>query len=157
MSHVSIPSHDIPYLPENIIMMHATLFPLTSSDPTSIKPCTMPTQFELARLAEVVPPPSGKDDSKVWLEKIKNSNSLNGTERRWQWYQPWLEERGYRLRPRYKTGWEPPDRRGHAEREDCVEQIVRVCSSLMEGKELNFISQHGCSTPPAFQTGSQSS
>lgn len=86
----------------------------------------MPTTSQLARIAESCSPPSGKDDTQVWAAKANNINSLNGTERRWMWYQPWLEERGYVLRPRYRVGWRPPSNRGFAEREDCVEQAVRV-------------------------------
>ena len=99
----------------------------------------MPSPSELARLVETVPPPSGVDDHKVWLAKARNANALNGTEIWWRWYQPWLEQRGYLLRPRYRPGWEPPARRGHAEREDCVEQTVRG-DSFREESQFNAFS-----------------
>ena len=84
-----------------------------------------PTTYDLARLAETQPPPSGFDDASVRHAKKENRNALNGTERRWRWYQPWLEEHGYLLRPRYRPGWEPPADRFFS-KEDCMEQTVRA-------------------------------
>ena len=83
-----------------------------------------PTAYDLARLAETHPPPSGIDDASVRQAKKENPNALNGTELRWRWYQPWLEEQGYLLRPRYRPGWKPADAR-ILHREDCMEQTVR--------------------------------
>ncbi|KZV60309.1 hypothetical protein PENSPDRAFT_694368 [Peniophora sp. CONT] len=55
----------------------------------------MPSESELARLAETAPPPSGLDDDVVRQAKKRNPNNLNGTELRWRWYYPWLKQRGY--------------------------------------------------------------
>lgn len=40
-------------------------------------------------------------------DEYESLQKLNGSERRWAAYQPWLKTLGYNLRPRYQPGWSP--------------------------------------------------
>ncbi|KAI0312540.1 hypothetical protein OF83DRAFT_1176535 [Amylostereum chailletii] len=44
------------------------------------------------------------ESTRLWKE---NPGTLNRVERWWTRHQPWLEECGYRLRPRYQPDWKP--------------------------------------------------
>lgn len=98
----------------------------------------MSTQSELARLAETTIPPSGRDTRAILYLKSQNANALNGTEFRWRHYQPWLEEKGYLLRPRYHPQWQPVAQRTYVEREDSLEATVRVYNGIDRPPELNM-------------------
>lgn len=51
-------------------------------------------------------PPPGLSTS-VGHSLPRNRGGLTDVEKEWCEIEPWLEEHGYRLRPRYRPGWIP--------------------------------------------------
>lgn len=46
-------------------------------------------------------------NTEIWKRYMRVDGDLHFSEIRWRNMQPWLNEKGYQLRPRFRPGWVP--------------------------------------------------
>jgi hypothetical protein len=68
---------------------------------------------------------------KDWNLEDRDPDGLYKGEIFWRDHQPWLLERGYKLRPRYQPSWEPSWKKSGRYREACEDGHPPKVSSVV--------------------------
>ncbi|KAJ7092967.1 hypothetical protein B0H15DRAFT_972724 [Mycena belliarum] len=66
----------------------------------------------------------------------KSLADLTSAERFWQAHQPWLKERGYMLRPRFRPGWVPSWQGTDKEPLECEDGLRLEMANLMDARRI---------------------